>query len=206
MKKLAMFVCLVTLIFAIGGSVSAITHDFDSIATGTYSEAAFSSFFGGVSFDNTGGNEFEVRSKPSSLQPDFFGNVILNSPYNTLGNSTIATLDNSTDFVSVTLGDMNGDSDNLFLNAYDSSGNLVGSDFYANPASSYAGHTLAVSSLSADIAWVEFYGKGANNNSVFWDNLTFNETPAVPEPSSILLLGAGLLGLVGFGRKKISKK
>jgi hypothetical protein len=32
------------------------------------------------------------------------------------------------------------------------------------------------------------------------------ETPTVPEPYTLLLLGSGILGLAALGRKKFSKK
>ncbi|MEA2085189.1 MAG: PEP-CTERM sorting domain-containing protein [Thermodesulfobacteriota bacterium] len=35
--------------------------------------------------------------------------------------------------------------------------------------------------------------------------ITYNPAP-VPEPSTILLMGTGLLGIIGFGRKKLNKK
>ncbi len=36
----------------------------------------------------------------------------------------------------------------------------------------------------------------------FFDNLSFNQTSAVPEPSTLILFGIGTLGLAGFSRKK----
>jgi hypothetical protein len=39
--------------------------------------------------------------------------------------------------------------------------------------------------------------------NVFWDDVQLNP---VPEPSTMLLLAAGLLGIAGFGRKKFFKR
>lgn len=196
MKRLIM-VSLVLLLSS--GSAFATTYDFNAVTPNTYNETQFNALFSGVAFDNSGGDSFSVSTV--SLQSDFSGKAVLNSPYTDVGNRTIATFVTLTNFVSVTMGDYDADEDNLYLNAYDNLNNLITSDFFLNPATSYAGKTLSVLSPSWNIARVEFYGVGLDNNSVYWDNFTFNEGSAqVPEPASILLMVLGLVGLAGFRR------
>ncbi len=206
MKKFLLLLGFLLLSGLISVSAYAASYTMDSLAAGYYTEGNFSSMFLGVDFNNTGGAGFtiqDISSQSTPLGPDFTGNAVFNSPYTNSGNSTIATLDNATDYVSVTLGDFNADRDELYLYAYNSTDVLIASDHFSNPASSYAGTTLMVSSLFDDIAYVEFYGVGVNNNSVFWDNFTFNDSAEpVPEPATIFLLSTGLLGFLRFRNKR----
>ena len=159
--------------------------DFDALTPGYITEAALSATILGVTFDNTGGGDFQIQS--CSLLPDFTcGNALLNIPYTNVGNKVVATFDEpSACEVSVSLGDYNADEDDLYLIAYDEDDQVLDSDMFNNPSSSYAGTTLSVEDPGCRISYVEFYGVGLNENSVYWDNFcfaTYVNTPPIVSP------------------------
>jgi hypothetical protein len=110
-------------------------------------------------------------------------------------------------FVSVDLGDFNADDDGLFLEAYDSSNNLLTSSILLIPASFTGMETLSLNAV--DIAYVIFGSRAPSFNgesNVYADNFTFDATGGtadVPEPGTFAMLaGAGVVGLGLIRRRK----
>jgi hypothetical protein len=95
-----------------------------------------------------------------------------------------------------------------------------GLDWVGNPAAFISGVTFSTDIPDFTMADLSFTGHelrvdlhnispiGNSTVDMYLDvNLQFSGTDvAVPEPSTMLLLGSGLIGLVGYGRKKLFKK
>jgi len=214
MRRLTLISVVVLAVALATSPVNAELYDFDispSVLTpGSYTEAEFNQFFTGtgISFDNIGGDKFRVYAPGAPFSGNAISNRYFVNPEQgwVQGTSTVATFDVPVTCFSVTMGDLGGDEDNLYLFAYDeygvslardAEGNPLPSDDDYIPQDSNASRTLSV--VGASIAWVEFYGMGVltvdgsvtnTGNSVYWDNVSF--TP-VPVP------GAAVLGMLGLG-------
>lgn len=206
MKKFFTFLCGVTVILGLAGMASATLITFDDPLP-----ADLDIFY----FDYTVGTA-PITSLPTtnSAQLKYTQSAVPNS-----GNALL-TWDLSQNFgsygvlfsfhspqsmVSMVGNDFGGDQvdDNevVFLSAFDSSMNFIGSTTYSGP---YAQPDLKPISIGfSDMKYVAFtWNTDLGYYSV--DNVEYTSNP-VPEPATLLSMGIGLLGLMGYSRKRSKK-
>ena len=192
----AIFICLVSPVWAMSNVINFDDNVAPLAAPFTISDFGDVVFTkGGSTIVNAFGDPGGAFSGPRNAKSDPFSTA---SPFR--GDFNISGVN----FVSVVLGDNGGDQDNLFLEAYGSSGLLLNTDQKVLGANTGSGFTLAVESNNSDISYVLFGSQG--DNSVAFDDFTYSKDSTdhnpLPEPSSILLLGTGLAGLAAWRYKK----
>ena len=197
MKKLLVCVTAIIMVFGVGGADAAV-EDFESTALGDYTSLDFGDF----TITAEAGAGWSVSD--ASPGPPISGHCITtfyqNPDYVSTPLYATFSIPNVNSF-SIGVGDFDGDEDYCYLEVYDSSGSLLGSDFYLNPAPKLGGDFLTVST-TAPIAYAKFWDEEPYPNAVFWDNLSYRTDP-VPEPANVaiwLLLGS--LGLALDWRRR----
>ena len=194
MKKILLYTVM-TLMLSVPMAAHAFVIDFEGFSAGDVVSGA--GVFSDVEFSK-GGLDIEIWGAAPGLP--LTGNTALTFPFDGPDAFRADFSLSGINMVSIDIGDWDADWDNIWLEAYSSDGSLLDSDAGYLPMDLYGGLTLSVSAF--DISYVLWGsvsgGTFDNTNSVAFDNFTY--TSAVPEVTSVFLLGLGLLGLGAYRR------
>ena len=176
------------------GSSLAAAIDFESTPTGVYSSLTY----GAATITFTAGTgQFNVDDQTPG--PPISGHNIISFFQNPGAGHFKTTIAGGANSFKIGVGDFDADEDHAHLRAFDSSGNLLDSADYINPAATFGGDYLSVASATP-IAYVEFWEDGAFAGAVYWDNISY-EVSAVPEPETYALMALGLAA-TGFAARR----
>jgi hypothetical protein len=195
-------------LLGIVGAANATTIDFDDLTSGYYTSVSTD----GVTITDLMGGSVKVLYKNNE-------GVGYTSPYNSIaasnwsvGYGLLFTFDSLVSNISLTGGDAGGDTDGWSMEAFDNLGNSLGylatelNFSGADPVNPIAGSTYVdYRTLSLNVSGIKSLKVVQTVWGSSWDNLTFDDSNPVPEPSTMLLLSIGIVGIAGVSRKKFKK-
>ena len=197
MKKFLMVLCAVTLVFGMvktasaipilnDGSVATLQTDGNGDSYGTYINS------GSLLFTESGNNEGNNLEDVEMLVEDSLG-------YNANDFDLTVTSVSYEPYDDGNTGTWSADPEDALISFYVVKAGKGYAMYQVDPAES-------IGSWSTYDLWeTGLYNKGDDLEISHYTG--YNSTTApVPEPATILLLGSGLLGLVGYNRKRFSKK